>query len=345
MPDAAADLDDAGWFGRHQLAAPVPMAVLDGALVVCAANRAWRQRYAARIDLFDPRVGPAATQELRLVGQVLEGSRNGYRLTKPMGGLDGVMRPVTATVTVVGRDPLRVLVVVESACGSQRIGDDAGDADERGPVSTVQLERIASVIGHGLRQEARLASTYLDPELPGDHVGHRQRARLHLARLLDGLGSTARYLRLGLGRPTHGSCRPEEVLPPVVERVHQLSGIAPVVELGETASVPLTPAQGEAMLLHLLLNAVQHHGPGSVRISITAHHESARCLIGITDDGPGIPPGVIEALRHPTANSRLGGLDLCFGIAGRQGGDLWFDRPSEPGCRVRIMLPLPDASA
>jgi len=103
------------------------------------------------------------------------------------------------------------------------------------------------------------------------------------------------------------------------------------------------------VLLNLLDNAVKYSpAGGDVQVSVRSTGDGL--VLGVRDDGIGLPPGAAEAIFAPferAANAEqrclpgLGlGLSICRGIAKRHGGRIWAESPGEEGgTTVSVWLP------
>jgi signal transduction histidine kinase len=95
-------------------------------------------------------------------------------------------------------------------------------------------------------------------------------------------------------------------------------------------------------LLHVLYdNAVQASAPRAPRIATSAHADSGRVVIEVSDDGPGVPPEIADRVFEPLVTARPGGTGLGLALARRiataHGGTIELGRG--PGACFRIELP------
>ena len=87
---------------------------------------------------------------------------------------------------------------------------------------------------------------------------------------------------------------------------------------------------------------------GSGQVTITAAHRLGSVVVGIVDDGPGIPPGIGERIFDPFFTTKpVGqgtglGLDIARRLVRRNDGDIEVE--SRPG-RTEFRVTLPVASA
>ena len=164
------------------------------------------------------------------------------------------------------------------------------------------------------------------------------------------------FLALARQRPPE---RTEVSIPHVIQSAIELlayelrtEGIE--VALDVDTAVPTLwadPHQLHQVLVNLIANAQQamRRGPQPRRLAISAHHDAARGMVGLTvaDTGPGIPPDVRNRIFEPFFTTKPPGegtglgLSLCRGIIEEHGGTIDVD--SEPGHGTRFTIELPVA--
>jgi two-component system sensor histidine kinase KdpD len=104
------------------------------------------------------------------------------------------------------------------------------------------------------------------------------------------------------------------------------------------------------VLSNLLQNAVKYTPPGST-ITISASRRDGMVLIGVADNGPGIPPGDEKKIfdkfyttAHHKALKGTGlGLAICHGIIRAHGGEIRAQNMPEGGALFSFTLPLAQA--
>jgi len=98
----------------------------------------------------------------------------------------------------------------------------------------------------------------------------------------------------------------------------------------------------------LLVNAVQAIGTERARdgrIVVVVRREGARVLAEISDNGPGIPPGMLNRVFEPFFTTKPAGqgtglgLFLCRNIVRRHGGELRVRSTPQHGTTFVIDLP------
>jgi signal transduction histidine kinase len=122
------------------------------------------------------------------------------------------------------------------------------------------------------------------------------------------------------------------------------------VETDLDASLPKVSAdvqQIQQVILNLLVNAEQaiEEARKGDRIVFRTRKEGDRVLLGIEDNGPGMPPEVRSRIFEPFYTTKeVGrgtglGLSICYGIIGEHDGTIRVE--SEPGRFTRFTIELP----
>jgi two-component system NtrC family sensor kinase len=117
-----------------------------------------------------------------------------------------------------------------------------------------------------------------------------------------------------------------------------------VRELGSARTVG-NANQLQQVIVNLVVNASQavagkgrivvHTGPGA----------PGRVLVAVTDDGPGVPPDLVERVFEPFFTTKPEGqgtglgLSICYRIAEEHGGSVRLENPREGGARFVVDLP------
>ncbi|MCW3016136.1 MAG: hypothetical protein JWO02_3228 [Solirubrobacterales bacterium] len=100
---------------------------------------------------------------------------------------------------------------------------------------------------------------------------------------------------------------------------------------------------------NLLRNAIEHTGKGGL-VRLWVRHDGARLVIGVDDDGPGIPAGererVFNRFHRGEAPAPRGrgtgtglGLAIVQAVALAHGGEVWAGASPAGGARVAVSLP------
>jgi len=106
----------------------------------------------------------------------------------------------------------------------------------------------------------------------------------------------------------------------------------------------------ERVLCNLIENATKYTPPGS-RIRIGAETRNRELRVTVTDNGPGLPPDMIETVfdkftrgHKESATPGVGlGLAICKAIVQAHRGRIWAENTDEGGARFTFTLPLLDA--
>lgn len=129
---------------------------------------------------------------------------------------------------------------------------------------------------------------------------------------------------------------------------------APAVEDGGRslkldARGPVPACADRSLLCHALANLLdnaQIHTPPGTTIVLSARHHDGAVVLGVADDGPGVPPGdrdrvVRRFARLDRSRATPGhglGLNMAAAVARAHGGSLALG-DAEPGLAVEIALP------
>lgn len=102
-------------------------------------------------------------------------------------------------------------------------------------------------------------------------------------------------------------------------------------------------SQLQQVVLNLLANSAEAmKKKGTIEISSSLDESGKKCLITVSDSGPGIPDDVRENLFRPfysTKGSSGIGLAVCWGIIERHRGTIEVHNNEEGGARFDIVLP------
>jgi putative PEP-CTERM system histidine kinase len=158
-----------------------------------------------------------------------------------------------------------------------------------------------------------------------------------LAEPVEGMGGPDRVEPLGRVETIAATCR-------------RLRGARVVVEADAlSAEVAIGPAAFDAVVTHLLDNAVEAAGADSA-IRIMLRHDQRRVLVDIVDRGPGMSPDFVrDELFRPFRTSKREGSGIgafqARELLREAGGDLVvLSRPGE-GTTMRLLLPLAEGAA
>ncbi|MEN8184645.1 MAG: ATP-binding protein [Myxococcota bacterium] len=128
------------------------------------------------------------------------------------------------------------------------------------------------------------------------------------------------------------------------------AGIRVECQLAPLPPLPCVPQRLQQVLLNLVINAAQAMGgEGTLRVGTALTDE--RVIVRVEDDGPGIPPELLERIFDPFFTTKpVGegtglGLAIAHEIVRQHGGEIAVDCPADGGTRFEVRLPLPDAIA
>jgi signal transduction histidine kinase len=173
-----------------------------------------------------------------------------------------------------------------------------------------------------------------------------------LADSLEGVDRAVEIVRnvKGFAHPGSGEREPADLHRIVEDALRliapQLRGRAEVEkdfakEMPELLGVP---QQLRQVFVNLLLNASQAISPGG-RIWISTRSENGRAVVTVADDGPGIPPEIIDRIFDPFFTTKpVGegtglGLGIAYQIVRSHGGAIQVESLPGHGATFRVELP------
>lgn len=268
-----------------------------------------------------------------------------------VAGLLLVLRPLTGRILVHTRD-------LQAEVGRLRaVRRTLRARAARLARANIELEQLTRTAAHEFQEPLRGMVTHAELLL------RRERDKLdpESRDILDWLGTNARRMRrqiddiriyMGIGRG--GPIRERVDLNAVVNEV--LGELRPALRAtdAEILAAPLPTVPGRAEELrrlfhHLIDNAIRHRRPDArPRVHVTAEREGEGWRFRISDNGPGIPPGLtgkafgIFQRLHPGGNddSTGMGLPICRRIVAAHGGEIWIE--TAEGGRTAVMFTLRD---
>jgi two-component system NtrC family sensor kinase len=117
------------------------------------------------------------------------------------------------------------------------------------------------------------------------------------------------------------------------------------MDLPDPAPRVLTnPAELQQVFTNLIVNAIHAIGSGG-KIILKAREQGDRCIVEVTDNGPGIPPEIQQKIFDPFFTTKpLGegtglGLSIVYGIIQNLSGTIEIDSVMGEGTTFRISLP------
>jgi putative PEP-CTERM system histidine kinase len=143
---------------------------------------------------------------------------------------------------------------------------------------------------------------------------------------------------------SHALITPYERLKDIVEAMRQIS-FTPI-ELsndGESTGVAIDPESFDAVVQHLLNNAIEASGKTSA-VHVVVRHEALSVVVDIIDEGPGMTPEFIrDELFRPFATTKGGGHGIgayqARELLREAGGDLLVLSRKPGGTTMRLLLP------
>jgi signal transduction histidine kinase len=119
------------------------------------------------------------------------------------------------------------------------------------------------------------------------------------------------------------------------------------VESSDHAPVRVRPDALRHILINLLDNAVKY-GPAGQTVLVSLARQNGIVLIGVDDQGPGIPPAERDAIWRPFTRGRRDsdkggsgiGLTIVREVAGASGGSAWVEDGRRGGARFVVALPV-----
>ena len=268
--------------------------------------------------------------------------------------------PVLATLLVDGDVTPATLAELDAAAGQVAAALAAAlslgrlaslDRDVQRLDRLASLGSLASEIAHEIRNPLVTLTTFVellperreDPEFLTRYLAVVREELRRMSRMLDLIGQHAQPVD---GRPHRADAGP--VMEGVVEllrlraaqrgvEIHvDGSATGQVVHLGEDAL--------RQVLLNVALNAIDATpAGGAVRFDVRADAHDLH--VGVSDDGPGIPPALSEQVFEPfftTREGNVGGLGLAITrrLIEDAGGSISVAAPTALGTTLNLRLPL-----
>ncbi len=133
---------------------------------------------------------------------------------------------------------------------------------------------------------------------------------------------------------------------------HQLERKSVVLEIEAPASLAVRGNSGELLqaLVNLVLNA-RDASPAGKSVRISASREGGEAVIDVDDEGPGVPPELVERVFEPFFTTKVSGegtglgLSLVAAIVEGHGGSITVTRAPRGGARFRVRIPLDSPAA
>jgi signal transduction histidine kinase len=186
----------------------------------------------------------------------------------------------------------------------------------------------------------------LQPEEREELTQHIKMSSKHITKIIDELTELSLY-ESKKSLPKNYTISPNHLCRHMVDsmRPHCKEGVRMFFEseLSDDYAVETNHEAVEALLRHLLDNAIQYTDQGVITLSITEYGDMVRT--SVTDTGRGIPPErrehVFDTFRELGENVKLNGLGMpiCKAIVKLLGGKIWLDPDYTEGSRFIFDVP------
>jgi signal transduction histidine kinase len=213
--------------------------------------------------------------------------------------------------------------------------------------------RLAASLAHEINNPLSAALGCAELATEAFETGQDPTQHLHV--LCDALGRASRVV--AQLREIHGEQRSEEKQPAdlnvLVEKVLLLTSkkaASARVEVSweRAENLPWPAVMVDSMqqvFLNLVLNAIEAmEGPGHLNVRLQQMRQPACVGVTFADDGPGIPPKVLEVLFEPfnTTKAQGSGLGLFISqnIVQQHGGTIEVETLAGQGTTFTVWLPL-----
>ena len=190
----------------------------------------------------------------------------------------------------------------------------------------------------------------LQPEEREELSKHIKDSSKHITKIIDELAELSLY-ESKKSLPVNYTISPNHLCRHMVDtmrpRCKQGVRIFFESELPDDYAVATNHEAIEALLRHLLENAVQYTDQGVITVACSEYGDMVN--ISVTDTGHGIPPEqrehVFDTFRELGDNVKLRGLGLpiCKAIVNLLGGKIWLDADYHEGSRFIFELPSQQA--
>jgi len=114
----------------------------------------------------------------------------------------------------------------------------------------------------------------------------------------------------------------------------------------ELPTIQVSHTEIQQVLLNLINNALDAMEKKGGKIDITTRLDGTDLVIGIADNGPGIPPANLGRIFDPFFTTKpVGkgtglGLSICYGIVNKWGGTIDVESVIDVGTQFRIRIPI-----
>ncbi len=98
------------------------------------------------------------------------------------------------------------------------------------------------------------------------------------------------------------------------------------------------------IVLNLVSNSLEAMMEKGSRVVISTREEEGGAVLTVADDGPGIPPDLLEKVQEPFFSTKSGGtglgLAICRALSWQNGGRMEIESALDAGTRVTVELRL-----
>jgi signal transduction histidine kinase len=216
------------------------------------------------------------------------------------------------------------------------------------------LGQMAASISHNLKNPLGSIKTILqvqleNPELPESIRGETKMVLEEIGRLSTKLNQLLQFSRPAVrGRSVTGSCDArvvvEEVASVLSHEAERRGVKFQASVFDESAKVAASAEAVNDIVSNLVVNALEATPRGG-RVIVTADCRNGACVLGVEDDGPGIPETLREKILKPFFTTKSQGTGLGLAIVARRvaefGGKVDWESPVREGHGTRFKVTLP----
>jgi signal transduction histidine kinase len=218
--------------------------------------------------------------------------------------------------------------------------------------------QMAASISHNLKNPLGSMKTILqvqleNPELPESMRAETKMVLDEVGRLSGKLNQLLQFSRPAVrGGSVAGSCDARLVIEEVagvLSHEAERRGVKLLLRVsGENSRVAVSSEALNDIVSNLLVNALEAATRGG-NVSVSAAPHAAVFVLGVEDDGPGIPAALREKILQPFFTTKSQGTGLGLAIVARRvaefGGKVDWESPVRDGhgTRFQVTLPLEEA--
>ena len=215
------------------------------------------------------------------------------------------------------------------------------------------LGQMAASISHNLKNPLGSMKTILqvqleNPELPDSIRGETKMVLEEIGRLSTKLNQLLQFSRPAVhGGSLTGSCDARvvvEEVASVLSHEAERRGVKFQASVsGETAKVAASAEALNDIVSNLVVNALEATPRGG-HVIVTADCRNGVCVVGVEDDGPGIPETLREKILQPFFTTKSQGTGLGLAIVARRvaefGGSVEWESPVRDGHGTRFKVTM-----